>query len=120
MVTQPVAQSWTLLAQASPLLDPPTRAVLAMALLAFVILGMGLIVGVLLGGRWFRRWGGDSLREPLPLRRAKQEEKETPLAMLRGVHRDESGDPSPHETAKTDPAGRPTDDTRLSDSKHSA
>ncbi|MEN0109976.1 MAG: hypothetical protein AAF805_04570 [Planctomycetota bacterium] len=53
----------------APLLDPPTRAVLAMALLAFVLLGLGLMAGAMLGGRWVRRLGGDRLREPLPLRK---------------------------------------------------
>ncbi len=41
----------------SPLLDPPTRAVLVMALLAFVLLLLGLIVMIRLGARWTRRQG---------------------------------------------------------------
>ena len=52
---------------ATPLLDPPTRAVLVMALLAFVVLTVGLVAGVLLGGRWARRYGGDELKKPLKL-----------------------------------------------------
>lgn len=60
----------SLLAQAAtPMLDPPTRAVLLMSLLAFVVLGMGLMLGVTIGGRWVRRLGTDDLRKPLPLRR---------------------------------------------------
>lgn len=78
-------------AAASPLLDPPTRAVLAMSLLAFVLLGLGLMAGVLLGGRWARRYGGDDLRTPLPLRRDESEPERTP-AMLRGVHWETDGD----------------------------
>ncbi|QDT68267.1 hypothetical protein MalM25_11880 [Planctomycetes bacterium MalM25] len=60
-----------LLAQAegSPMLDAPTRAVLLMALLAFVILGLGLIAGAMIGGRWVRRLGGEDLTKPMPLRR---------------------------------------------------
>ncbi len=111
MVTHPM----TLLAQASPLLDPPTRAVLAMAFLAFVILGMGLIVGVMLGGRWFRRWGGDQLRHPLPLRKPAASQDDPPLAMLRGVQWDTSSEEK-SDTTRTDS----TDETRVSDSKHSA
>lgn len=56
-------------AAAAPMLDPPTRAVLLMALLAFLILGLGLIAGAMLGGRWVRRLGGDGLTKPLALRR---------------------------------------------------
>ncbi len=63
--------SAALLAQSerSPMLDPPTRAALLMALLAFVILGLGLIAGAMLAGHWVRRLGGDDLTTPLPLRR---------------------------------------------------
>lgn len=79
--------AFALLSQATaPMLDPPTRAVLLMALLAFLILGMGLIVGVLLGGRWARRAGRDDLTKPLPLRKPLRDQDDPPLAMLRGVH----------------------------------
>ena len=54
----------------APMLDPPTRAVLLMALLAFVILGMGLIAGAMIAGRWVRRLGGDQLPKPMRLRRS--------------------------------------------------
>ena len=37
-------------------LDPATRARLLLALLAIVVLGVGLIVLVVLGGRMVRRW----------------------------------------------------------------
>lgn len=40
-----------------PLLDPPTRAVLAMALLAFVLLFVGMIVAIRIGSRWAQRAG---------------------------------------------------------------
>lgn len=75
---------------ATPLLDPPTRAVLLMSLLAFVLLGGGLMCGVVLGGRWVRRTGGDDLRSPLPLRRGERREREP--AMLRGPHWERPGD----------------------------
>ncbi|MEQ8846445.1 hypothetical protein [Botrimarina sp.] len=50
-----------------PVLDPPTQAVLVMSLLAFTLLGLALMVGAALAGRWVRRISGDELREPLPL-----------------------------------------------------
>ena len=53
----------------APFLDPPTRAVLLMSLLAFVLLGASLMAGAVLAGRWVRRNVGEDLREPLPLRR---------------------------------------------------
>lgn len=56
-----------------PALDPPTRAVLLMSLLAFVLLGLGLIAGAMIGGRWVRRIGGDDLTKPLPLRRSESD-----------------------------------------------
>lgn len=62
--TLPLAQSF------APLLDPPTRAVLLMSLLAFVLLGVALMVGAVIAGRWVRRNGGDDLREPMPLRKS--------------------------------------------------
>lgn len=77
--------SWTPAAPISPaalsgpLLDPPTRAVLLMALLAFVVLGLGLIAGALIGGHWARR-SGDELTRPLPLRKASQPETPPPTA----------------------------------------
>jgi hypothetical protein len=37
-------------------LDPATRATLLLALLAIILLGIGLIVMVILGGRMVRRW----------------------------------------------------------------
>ncbi len=60
-------------ALSGPLLDPPTRAVLLMALLGFVVLGIGLIAGALLGGHWARRQG-DELTRPLPLNKPSQPE----------------------------------------------
>ena len=39
------------------LLDPPTRAALVMALLAFVLILLGLVVMIRLGARWARRQG---------------------------------------------------------------
>lgn len=59
------------LAQAAkPVLDPPTQAVLVMSLLAFTLLGIALMAGAVLAGRWVRRVGGRDLREPLPIRHA--------------------------------------------------
>ena len=68
------------LAQAltGPMLDPPTRAVLLMALLGFFVLGLGLIVGAILGGHWARRYGGDDLVRPLPLRKGPTHQKPVP------------------------------------------
>lgn len=65
--------NWTLLCfePTAPLLDPPTRAVLLMSLLAFVLLGGGLIAGAILGGRWARQAGSADLTKPLPLNRLK-------------------------------------------------
>ncbi|MGL4514749.1 MAG: hypothetical protein ACRCT8_16800 [Lacipirellulaceae bacterium] len=51
----------------NPLEDPPTRASLAMALLALVLVAMLLVGLAMWGARWARRWGGD-LRKPLPER----------------------------------------------------
>ena len=79
-------------ATAVPLLDPPTRAVLLMSLLAFILLGLGLMAGAMLGGRWVRRLGSVDLRKPLPLRRSAAEMREPLPAMLRGVAWQESGD----------------------------
>lgn len=83
-----------LLGQAAPtpLLDPPTRAVLLMSLLAFILLGLGLMAGAVLGGRWVRRLGSVDLTKPLPLRRTPGELSEPVPAMLRGVHWDRGGD----------------------------
>lgn len=83
--------AWFVVAQAadSPLLDPPTRAVLLMSLLAFLILGMGLIVGVLLGGRWVRRLGAHDLTKPMPIRRRPEPATAATArqpAMLRHAH----------------------------------
>ena len=83
----PIAQ-----AAAAPLLDPPTRAVLLMSLLAFILLGLGLMAGAMLGGRWVRRLGSVDLRKPLPLRRSAAEMREPLPAMLRGVPWQEGGD----------------------------
>jgi hypothetical protein len=82
-------------ASRQPLLDPPTRAVLLMSLLAFVVLGLGLVGGVMLGGKWARRSGSVDLRKPLPLRRAPGPRQEREPAMLRGVHWDKPGDTTP-------------------------
>ncbi len=68
------------------LLDPVTRAVLLMSLLAFILLGLGLMAGAMLGGRWVRRLGGVDLTKPLPLRRSAADLREPVPAMLRGVH----------------------------------
>lgn len=67
--------------EGSPMLDPPTRAVLLMALLAFVILGLGLIAGAMIGGRWVRRLGSEDLTKPMPLRRL----GDSPAGESRGV-----------------------------------
>jgi hypothetical protein len=94
-----------LMAQAAtaPLLDPPTRAVLLMSLLAFILLGLGLMAGAMIGGRWVRRLGSVDLTKPLPLRRSPAEMREPLPAMLRGVHWQESGDTkaSDHGSADT-------------------
>ncbi|TWT95954.1 hypothetical protein Pla108_30310 [Botrimarina colliarenosi] len=84
----PLAVAVPLFLQAAPtpMLDPPTRAVLLMALLAFVLLGLGLVAGAMLGGRWVRRIGGDELTKPLQLRRSAADRQEPTPAMLRGVH----------------------------------
>ena len=87
VLTLPVAQAAT-----APLLDPPPRAVRLMSLLAFVLLGLGLMAGAMLGGRWVRRLGSVDLRKPLPLRRSPAEMREPLPAMLRGVHWQEGGD----------------------------
>ena len=52
-------------------LDPPSRAVVVMALLGILLLGMFLVAMILLGGRWARR-GGENLRQKstVPPRRA--------------------------------------------------
>lgn len=87
----------------SPMLDPPTRAVLLMALLAFVILGLGLMLGVMLGGRWVRRLDDNKLSTPLPLKRgeaATSAEREP--AMLRHAHWPGPTDAKPSGTAPTD------------------
>jgi hypothetical protein len=68
------------------LLDPVTRAVLLMSLLAFILLGLGLMAGAMIGGRWVRRLGRVDLTKPLPLRRSAAELREPLPAMLRGVH----------------------------------
>jgi hypothetical protein len=70
----------------TPLLDPVTRAVLLMSLLAFILLGLGLMAGAMIGGRWVRRLGRVDLTKPLPLRRSAAELREPLPAMLRGVH----------------------------------
>lgn len=105
MATNPLSQLLIALPKGSPLLDPPTRAVLLMSLLAFVILGIGLMVGAMLGGRWARRWGGDDLRKPLALRQASTPPVAPEPAMLRGLSTDVG--------TKTDTLGLPTDDTRV-------
>lgn len=38
-------------------LDPPTRAAVLMALLAMLVLGLGLVALTMLGGHWVRRLG---------------------------------------------------------------
>lgn len=89
--------------EVSPMLDPPTRAVLLMALLAFVILGLGLMLGVILGGRWVRRLDDNKLKTPLPLKRAEAttpEDREP--AMLRHTHWNGPADAKAGDTAPTD------------------
>lgn len=90
----------------SPLLDPPTRAVLLMSLLAFVVLGLGLVGGVMLGGRWVRRMGSDDLRKPLPLRRPAAGKPEREPAMLRGVHWEKSSDTAAAHDATSETVAR--------------
>lgn len=88
----------------TPMLDPPTRAVLLMALLAFVILGMGLIAGAMIGGRWVRRLGGDDLTKPMRLRRgAESGQAATRSAPVIGPNWNRQG-----ETARLDAAGADT------------
>jgi hypothetical protein len=97
-----------LLAQAAtaPLLDPPTRAVLLMSLLAFILLGLGLMAGAMIGGRWVRRLGSVDLTKPLPLRRSPAEMREPLPAMLRGVHWQEGGDTKASEIATAETLAR--------------
>lgn len=85
MATNPLSLLLVAIPDGSPLDDGPTRAVLLMALLAFVVLGIGLIAGALLGGRWARRYGGDDLKKPLPLRRGEAPATPREPAMLRGL-----------------------------------
>ena len=46
-------------AETQPLerLPPPTRAAILMALLGILLLGLFLVVVILLGGNWVRKWG---------------------------------------------------------------
>jgi len=46
-----------------PTLPEPVRQVAYMALLGIALLGMLMIVAILLGGHWVRRWG-DRIRRP--------------------------------------------------------
>lgn len=58
-----------LLAQAPPparTLPEPVRQVAFMALLGIALLGMLLIVVILLGGHWVRRWGDQTRRSSIP------------------------------------------------------
>ena len=90
---------------AAPMLDPPIRAVLLMALLAFIILGLGLIAGAMIGGRWVRRLGGDELTKPMRLRRRSEQ------ASTAGVGSTPVIGPNwnrPGETARLDAAGAET------------
>lgn len=68
-----------LLAQAAEKLPPPLRAIVMMALLGILLLGMMFIVFVLVGGHWIRRLGShrrgpavppDVARSPSPENRA--------------------------------------------------
>lgn len=75
----------TLLAQRdmlSPKLPEPVRHSAYMALLGIALLGMLLIVGILLGGHWVRRWGDRRRRPAVPpdvlaSRESKQESEES-------------------------------------------
>ncbi|HVU87772.1 MAG TPA: hypothetical protein VHD36_10660 [Pirellulales bacterium] len=49
-------------------LDPATRATLLLALLAIIVLGVGLIVMVILGGRMVRRWARLTPPSRVPVR----------------------------------------------------
>jgi hypothetical protein len=49
----------------NPLEDPPTRATLAMALLALLLVAAAIVGLAMWGGRWVRRSSQD-LRRPLP------------------------------------------------------
>jgi hypothetical protein len=49
-------------------LDPATRATLLLALLAIIVLGIGLIVMVILGGRMVRRWARLTPPSRVPVR----------------------------------------------------
>lgn len=90
--TPPLAQS------VGPLLDPPTRAVLLMSLLAFVLLGVALMAGALIAGRWVRRTGGEDLREPLPLRKRWKPPEQSATATVRAPLWGVGDDPSAAET----------------------
>ncbi len=50
----------------SPKLPEPVRHSAYMALLGIALLGMLLIVGILLGGHWVRRWGDRRRRPAVP------------------------------------------------------
>lgn len=95
-----------------PLADPPLRATLMMALLGFVVLGIGLVVGVLLGGRWARRGGRSDLRKPLSLRGRRPAigiRYDDPK--LTGRSDDTAGEPSSADQTSVD---RATDETQAS------
>lgn len=49
-------------------LDPPTRTILLMALLAIVIIGMALVLFTMLGARWVRRSAKDGVRKTNPMK----------------------------------------------------
>lgn len=58
MVSCPDVQAAIFLAQSSePTIPQPLRAILLMALLGIVLLGLLLIVGTMLGANWVRRLG---------------------------------------------------------------
>lgn len=69
-------------------LDPPTRAVVLMALLGLVLLGLGMVALTMIGGRWVRRLA----RQRPPVRRwPKRKDFEPPAP---GDRRPLPGDPS--------------------------
>ncbi len=47
-------------------LPEPVRQVAYMALLGIALLGMLMIVGILLGGHWVRRWGNRRRQSAVP------------------------------------------------------
>ncbi len=71
-------------AETQPLekLPPPTRAIILMALLGILLLGLFLVVFILLGGNWVRKLGKHRRRPSVPPDvaplRSRQDQQETP------------------------------------------